>query len=100
MNQLSRETQQKMEGKIISYFHHGYSSYVFLGCTPENPRNVLPGHKPFNPDSIPGCVNALGKNKDIAIQNLVSMPSDKVLNLNAAQMNIIQFKVRDRAKHD
>ena len=52
---------------------------MFLGCTTENPRYVEPGRKPFNPQNIPGCVDALGPNKDIDIQNLVS-PSPTIGN--------------------
>ena len=60
--------QKKMEGKIISYYHHGYQSFVFLGCTLENPKNNIKGnYKLFDPDNVPGCVNALGANKMIKI---------------------------------
>jgi len=39
-----------------------------LGCTLENPSKFYKsGVKPFNPDKIPGCINALGNNKDIAL---------------------------------
>ena len=98
MSQLSRETQQKMEGKIISYFHQGYASFVFLGCTLENPRNIPKGEKAFNPETIPGCVNALGKNKDIALANLIPT-KDNLFDFSKVS-NTITFKIRDRAKHD
>ena len=73
MYMLDKETQQKMEGKIISYYHQCYKSFVFLGCTLENPRFTMNGRKPFNPDHIPGCVNALGPNKDINIENMLGV---------------------------
>ena len=43
MGNLDSETQQKMEGKIISYYHYGFQSYVYLGCTLENPKNAALG---------------------------------------------------------
>ena len=72
-----------------------------------------PGRKPFNPEHIPGCVNALGPNKDIDIQNLVS-PSPtgndemvtQLQNLNQqTEEDIVPqdsfiFKVRERSKND
>ena len=38
MSLLDAPTQKKMEGKIISYYHQSYKSYVFLGCILDNPR--------------------------------------------------------------
>ena len=86
-----------MEGKIISYFHQVFQAYVFLGCTQENPRNVPQGQKPFNPDTIPGCVNALGIDKDIDLKNLIGEDDSK---LEVDTEFVMMFKVRDRAKND
>ena len=66
MGQLSSLTQIKMEGKIISYYHRGCQSFVFLGCTPEN-KDRIKERKAFDPDEIPGCVNAWAQGKDIVI---------------------------------
>jgi len=109
MGKLEPETQRKIEGKIISYYHHGYQSFVFLGCTLENPRFNVKGQKLFDPDKISGCENALGPNKGIKIQDLLPSPSDPTLNgAEAFHMqhfqddadNCLTFKVRDRAKFE
>ena len=79
-----------MEGKIVSYYHHGYQAFVFLGCTMESPskmKNIQNGQKPFNPDNIPGCVNALGSNKDIALQNLIP-PESNTFDMTTANKNL------------
>lgn len=70
MDQLDSQTRLKMEGKIISYYHRGCHSFVFLGCTPES-KDRIKDHKPFNPDEIPGCINAVAPGKYMMIQNLV-----------------------------
>lgn len=49
MGKLNPGTQIKMEGKIISYYHRGCQSFVFLGCTPENKDRVT-DRKAFDPD--------------------------------------------------
>ena len=73
MSLLDKETQQKMEGKIISYYHQCFNTFVYLGCTLENPRYISDGRKPFNPNDIPGCENALGPNKDINLENMLGV---------------------------
>jgi hypothetical protein len=46
----------------------------------ENPSvGIKNGLKPFNPDNVPGCINALGSHKEINIQNLVTANSDNLL---------------------
>lgn len=104
MGQLDSATQIKMEGKIISYYHRGCQSFVFLGCTPENKERIK-NRKAFDPDQIPGCVNAWGQGKDIVISNLVpsdfdmlKMDMDLSNPLNVPNMMI--FKIRARAKND
>ena len=87
MSLLDAPTQKKMEGKIISYYHQSYKSYVFLGCILDNPRYTQPGIKPFDPDQVPMCVNALGPNKDINILNLLA-PAD----------NVMTFRIRERVR--
>ena len=76
-----------MEGKIISYFHQSYKSYVFLGCILDNPRYTQPGVKAFDPDQVPLCANALGPNKDI-----------NILNLLAPEENVMTFRIRERVR--
>ena len=59
-----------MEGKIISYFHQEFQSFVFLGCVKEDLESNL---KAFDPDKIKGCINALNPNAaKIKFKNLVS----------------------------
>ena len=104
MGQLDSATQIKMEGKIISFYHRGCQSFVFLGCTPENKERIK-NRKAFDPDQIPGCVNAWGQGKDIVISDLVpsdldmlKMDMDLSNPLNVPNMMI--FKIRARAKND
>jgi hypothetical protein len=104
MGQLSISTQIKMEGKIISFYHRGCQSFVFLGCTPENKERIK-DRKAFDPDDIPGCVNAWALGKDIVLQNLIpsqldllKMDLDLTNPINVPNMMI--FKVRARAKND
>jgi hypothetical protein len=72
MGLLDTATQIKMEGKIVSYFHSVYQSFVYLGCTPENQTRLPKGTKAFNPEEIPGCINAWGQEREINLQNLIS----------------------------
>ena len=115
MGQLLPETQKKMEGKIISYYHRSYKSFVFLGCTLENPKTA--GQKAFDPNKL-GCVNALDSNKDILLQNMLVKAEDSKVAEDQEQPNgqdqqgnplntdpekmpyYLIFKVRDRAKID
>ena len=104
MGLLDSETQMKMEGKIISYYHRGCQSFVFLGCTPENKERIK-DRKAFDPDTIPGCVNAWGPGKDIVISNLVPSKFDMLkmdadINNSLNVPNMMIFKVRARAKND
>jgi hypothetical protein len=104
VGKLSSSTQMKMEGKIISYYHRGCQSFVFLGCTPENKERIK-DRKAFDPDSIPGCVNAYTAGKDLSIHNLIPSQLDMLkMNIDMSNAlnvpNMMIFKVRARAKND
>ena len=72
---------------------------MFLGCTLENPRYTSVGRKPFNPDDVPECVNALGPNKDIKIENMMSLEYTEG-SYQPTTDNTFTFRVRERHRTD
>lgn len=65
-----------------------------MGCTPENQARFPSNSKAFNPNEIPGCVNAWGPEKDIILQNLISPSTEDPKTL------CLIFKVRARSRYD
>mmetsp|Transcript_42266 Transcript_42266/g.64799 ORF Transcript_42266/g.64799 Transcript_42266/m.64799 type:complete len:97 (+) Transcript_42266:175-465(+) len=79
MAQLESDTQYRLEGKIISYYNYNYKCFVYLGCTPEREQFGVTGKRPFDPKTVPDCVDALDMQRQIPLDEMVPSKDDLIV---------------------